>query len=210
MTRAAIIAFVVATLLMAAPAWAKDAGKVQTISALEAREMLAQDNKDTFLVDVRSRAEYTLLGHAPGAYNVPWRFLTDEFQVKGGPYRGGKARETGYQLSDQPNPDFVGVVQSLFKPDDQIIIISATGDQGAQAAGALAEAGFKQIHNIRHGFLGDPFLPKEEDKLAELYSPHYNLRGKVNGWVYWGLPVSHTVDPRMVYPPDLKRMQNQK
>jgi len=53
-------------------------------------------------------------------------------------------------------------------------------------------------------------LSKEHNKLAERHSPHYGQRGRVNGWVYWGLPVVYTMDPRYVYPPDIKRMQTVK
>ena len=194
----------------ALPGWAKEAKKASTISSLEAMEMLGEDQKNTFLVDVRTRFEYLLLGHPPKAYNVPWRLQTTDFQVKGGPFQGGKALDTGYQLTMQPNPDFIGVVQSLFKPEDRLIIISTDGDMGAEAADALVKAGFKKVYNIRHGFLGETLIPKEQDKLAEKFSPHFSQRGRVNGWVYWGLPVSYQIDPRYIYPPDVKRMQTLK
>lgn len=191
-------------------AGAQKGAKIATISALEALQMLRQDSKTTFLVDVRTRSQYTLLGHPPQAYNVPWHFAGTDFQVKGGPYHGGKAGYTGYQLSPESNPDFLGVVQSLFKPGDRIIIISCQGKLGEEAAEVLAKAGFKKVYNIRHGFSGDQLASKDQDKLAEKLSPFYGLRGRVNGWLFWGLPVSHQVDPRYIYPPDLKRMQTLK
>ncbi len=197
-----------ATLALPLATGAKDAKKAGNISALEALQLLKQYPKGTFLIDVRTRAEYVLLGHPPQAYNVPWRFATNDFQVKGAPYHGSKAPVTGYQLSPQPNPDFVEVVQSLFKPGDRLIIISTQGNQGAEAADALVQAGFKKVFNIRHGFMGEVLTSKEHAKLAETLSPYFGLRGRVNGWVYWGLPVSRRVDPRYIYPPDLKRMQS--
>jgi rhodanese-related sulfurtransferase len=204
-----IIIGVIAALLILAPlaSIGKEAKKASTISALQAQEMLKQEGKPGFLIDVRTRAEFALLGHPPLAYNVPWRFATNDFQVKGGPYQGGKAGFTGYQLSARPNPDFAGVVQSLFKPEDRLIIISSYGDSGAEAADELVKAGFKKVYNIRHGFLGEALTAPEQEKLAESFSPFNGLRGKVNGWLFWGLPVSHDIDPRYVYPPDLKRMQ---
>ena len=197
-------------LCLTPPAQAKEAEKAQTISALEAAQMLNQAPKTTFMVDVRTKSQYTLLGHPPRAYNVPWKLSTGIFQVAGGPFQGGKAPFTGYQLSTKPNPDFTGVVQSLFKPTDKIIVISMQGDLGADAADALVAAGFKEVFNLRHGFSGDLLGSKDEGKLAEKYSPLYRLGGKINGWMFWGLPVSHQVDPRYVYPPDLKRMQTLK
>jgi rhodanese-related sulfurtransferase len=208
MPRAFIIAALAAVvILMPMGSIGKEAKKAATISALQAQEMLGQEGKPTFIIDVRTRAEFALLGHPPQAYNVPWRFGTSDFQIKDGPYQGGKAPYTGYQLSANPNPDFVGVVQSLFKPEDRLIIMSAYGDGGADAADALAKAGFKRVYNIKHGFLGDALTAPDQEKLAEKFSPFDGRRAKVNGWVYWGLPVSHSIDPRYVYPPDLKRMQ---
>ncbi len=208
MPRAIIIAAIAAiVILMPIGSIGKEAQNAATISALQAQEMLGQEGKPTFVIDVRTRAEYALLGHPPQAYSVPWRFSTSDFQVQGGPYQGGKAQITGYQLSAQPNPDFVGVVQSLFKSEDRLIMLSTHGDSGADAADALAKAGFKRVYNIRHGFLGDALAAPDQEKLAEKYSPFNGLRGKVNGWLYWGLPVNHNIDPRYVYPPDLKRMQ---
>jgi rhodanese-related sulfurtransferase len=190
-------------------ALAKDAKKARNISVLEAIQMLEQDSRATFLVDVRTRWEYTLLGHPAKAYNIPWRFATTDFQVKGGPYQGGKAPFTGYQLSGVVNPDFVGVAKSLFKPEDKLVIISAKGDQGAEAADALVKAGFRHVFNTKHGFFGDDLAPEDQKNLAEKFSPYWQRPGRVNGWVYWGLPVSHQIDPRYVYPPDLKKMQSQ-
>ncbi|MGD8563772.1 MAG: rhodanese-like domain-containing protein [Desulfarculaceae bacterium] len=192
------------------PGAAKEAKKAVNLSVLEAWQMLAQEPKTTFMVDVRTRAEYALLGHPPGAYNIPWRMATTDFQIKGGPYSGGKAPMTGYQLSPKPNPDFVEVVKSLFKPSDRLIILSAKGDQGAEAADALFAAGFKKVFCIRHGFSGDPLRSQEQDELAQKFSPYFGLSGRVNGWQYWGLPTTMEMNPRYIYPPDLKRMQNQK
>lgn len=191
-------------------AWGKEAQKADTISALEAQQMLTQGPKTTFMIDVRTRPEYALLGHPLQAYNVPWRFATTNFQAKGGPYNGGKADYTGYQLRAEANPDFVGVVQSLFKPMDRLIIISTSGDLGAEAADALVQAGFKRVFNIRHGLWGEPLMAKDQEKLAEKFSPFFSLRGRLNGWIFWGLPVTHEINPRYVYPPDLKRMQTLK
>ena len=187
---------------------AKDAKKASNISALEAAQMLSQEPKTTFLLDVRTRVEYALLGHPPEAYNVPWRLFSGEFQLKDGPFQGGKAPYTGYQLSAQPNPDFISVVKSLsFKPEDRLIVISTEGDLSAEAADALAKAGFENVFNIRHGFLGPKLTAKDQEELAQMFSPYHGRRGRVAGWVYWGLPVSYEVNPRYVYPPDLKQVQ---
>lgn len=210
MTRTIAIFVVTCLLALAAPAMAKQTAEPITISVLEAAQMLASQPKEVFLVDVRTRPEYALLGHPPHAYNVPWRLATSDFQIKGGPYQGDKATYTGYQLSPKPNPDFIGVVKSLFKAGDKLLILSTDGEQGIQAAAALSKAGFTQVFNLEHGFLGQPLVVEKQAELAEKYSPLYGIQGRLNGWVFWGLPVTHQMDPRYIYPPDTKRMQTQK
>jgi rhodanese-related sulfurtransferase len=207
MLRLSIVFVTLCIMLAPAASMGKDAKKASNISPLEAWQMLSQEPKTTFLVDVRTRAEYALLGHPPMAYNVPWRFMTNDFQVKDGPYQDGKASHTGYQLSAKANPDFVNVVKSLFKPEDRLLIVSTQGDLGADAADALFADGFKNVFNIRDGFSGQKLTAKDQDELAEKYSPYFGRRGRVNGWLYWGLPVSFEVNPRYVYPPDLKKIQ---
>ncbi len=210
MVRTIAVIAVSCLLALAAPVHGKQAAEPITISVLEAAQMLASQPKEVFLVDVRTRAEYALLGHPPQAYNVPWRLSTNDFQIKGGPYQGSKAPFTGYQLNPQPNPDFIGVMKSLFKPGDKLLVLSTAGLEGAQAAAALSKAGFTQVFNLEHGFLGQPLVLDKQAELGEKYSPVYGSRGRLNGWLFWGLPVTHQMDPRYIYPPDTKRMQNQK
>jgi len=207
-----IVALLFACLLLPDLTSAKEAKRAHSISELEAAEMLAQETRTTFLVDVRTREEYMLQGHPPQAYNVPWRFLTPDFQVRDGAYAGGKAAYTGYQLAREPNPDFIGVLQSLFKPEDRLIVIATDGEDGTgtDAADVMVKEGFKRVYYIKNGFLGDRLAAKDNDKLIEKLSPYWQQRGRVNGWIYWGLPVSYIIDPKYVYPPDLKRMQTQK
>lgn len=210
MKKTLIVLIILLVSVPCALAAAKSNGQITTVSALKAFDLLLEDPKTTFLVDVRSRSEYVMQGHAPRAYNVPWRFLTDHLGIKGQPNGNSsdKAEFTGYQLDPKPNPAFVGVVQSLFKPKDRLVLISTEGKQAAEAAEALKAAGYLHLYVVEHGFLGDPVSGGEEEELARKYSPHAGQRGRVNGWVFWGLPASNTVDPRYVYPPDLKRMQS--
>ena len=202
-------AAVAVCILLAAPwaAFAKNGGTVHTISALKAQDLRRNGTKNVFVIDVRTRAEYWLVGHLPQAYNVPWRFQTNNFAVKDQPYHEQKASFTGYQLNPEPNPDFLSVVQSLFKPDDHLVLVSNNGVQSAEAAEALAKAGYKNVYNVEHGLWGDPPQSPDEQELVEKYSPFFDRGGRVNGWVYWGLPFSRRVDARYVYPPDIKRMQ---
>ena len=58
-------------LLFPVTAQAAEAQKAKTISSLEAYEMIQQGEKNTFLVDVRCRWEYFLMGHPPQALQHP-------------------------------------------------------------------------------------------------------------------------------------------
>lgn len=203
-----LMLLVAAVVCTAIAAQAKSNGKAVTISALEAWDMLMGDTKNTFLVDVRTRAEYVLQGHPVRAYNVPWRFFSDHLRIKGQANGSAKAEYTGYQLEAKPNPAFVGVMQSLFKPKDRLVLISTNGSGAKQAAQSLLKGGFGHIYIVRHGYLGDRLVSKKQSELAVKLSPLVGRRGRVNGWVFWGLPITYNVDPRYVYPPDLKRMQS--
>jgi hypothetical protein len=78
------------------------------VTPIEAYQMVQKDPQHTFLVDVRTRAEYQFVGHAVGAYNVPFMFLTNDVGKK------------GYNLA--PNPDFVKDLLARFNPDTDTLI----------------------------------------------------------------------------------------
>ncbi len=177
------------------------------IDSLQAYDLLKKDPGHTFLIDVRTRAEYQFAGHPVMAYNIPWRFLTATFAVQGDRiHRGRPVAVTGYQLGPGPNPRFMAVVRSLFKPTDRLLLLSARGRRSAKAAEALLGAGFQKVYNVTDGYWGpsvDPRLPEEVRRLAAKYSTP--RPGRVAGWVYWGLPLTYEIDPKFVYPPDLIR-----
>ena len=78
------------------------------VTPLEAYRMVQKDPQHTFLVDVRTRAEYQFVGHADGAYNIPFMFLTIEVGKK------------GYNLA--PNPNFVKDLLARFNPKTDTLI----------------------------------------------------------------------------------------
>ena len=78
------------------------------VTPIQAYQMVQKDPQHTFLVDVRTRAEYQFVGHAKGAYNIPLMFLTLE------------AGEKGYKLT--PNPDFVKDLLARFNPKTDTLI----------------------------------------------------------------------------------------
>jgi rhodanese-related sulfurtransferase len=176
--------------------------KAPSISPLEAYDILSREPDRAFLIDVRARHEYAF-SHPAQAYNIPWRFAST------GLILDPNNQQAQYQLNQESNPDFAGVARSLFKLDDQLFIICDNGLQSAQASDALLEAGFSQARQIQGGVWGRRFTSKEHPRLAEKYSARYGQGGLIEGWVYWGLPMSYTMDPLYIYPPDIKRAQSE-
>ena len=90
----------------------------------------------TFLVDVRSVAEYVFVGHPVKAYNVPLSFWSEDEQKL------------------VPNDHFVADLQARFQPDDTLIFICRSGGRSLRAAQAAQGAGFKKAVNVTDGFEG--------------------------------------------------------
>lgn len=187
-------------LALAVPALAQEPKNAGRISPLEAYDLMQRAPETTFMLDVRTREEYALTGHPAGAYNIPWRFASHNLQLPADPAAGA-----AYQLNPEPNPDFIGVVRSLFKETDYLLIICDNGTQSAQAGDTLWEAGFKNVAQVQGGVWGEKLTSRDTPRLAEKYSANYGKGGLVNGWVYWGLPMSYQLQPRYLYPPDVKR-----
>ncbi len=192
-------------LLFACPALAadKEAKNATVLSPLEAYDLMMREPETTFLLDVRTREEYAYQGHPLNAYNIPWRFASPSLQISAAQ---GAAPSAVYQLSPESNPDFVGVVRSLFKETDHLLVICDDGLQSAQASDALWQAGFKNVAQVRGGVWGERLTSRETPRLAERYSGNYGRGGLVNGWIYWGLPMRYQLEPRYLYPPDVKRV----
>ncbi len=161
---------------------AGDARLAKNINSLEAYDRLQRGGGNTYLVDVRTPEEYQLVGHPPMAYNIPFVFF------QGGPHR---------------NPHFVKDVASRFKRSDTLLVICRSGSRSAPAADALKQAGFSNVYNVRDGFEGDAFQghsPKEK-ALLQKYSPFYGLRGRVEGWQFYGLPYTYEIKDELIYRP---------
>jgi len=107
---------------------------VETITPQKALEMSAAER--TFLVDVRSVAEYVLVGHPPMAWNIPLSFWSET------------------EASFVPNEGFLDDLKSHFKTDDVLIFICRGGGRSRRAAQTAATAGFIRIFNVGEGFEG--------------------------------------------------------
>ena len=120
------------------------------ITPVEAFRMVQKDPQHTFLVDCRTRAEYQLVGHPVGAFNIPLRFLST------------KVGEKGYLEAD--NPDFGKNLLSQFNPKtDTLILLCRSGNRSCVACNEAIKAGFKEdkVFNLMGGFEGDKNKNKE-------------------------------------------------
>ena len=143
------------------------AQEVKKIRSIEAYDML-NTLPDTYLIDVRSREEYQVVGHPVKAYNFPYMIFTSHFVKEG--------EKPGYQF--QKNKAFAEQVGKVFKKTDNLLILDRDGVRSAPAAKELMATGFKNVFDIFDGFEG-PEFPHFEDpnqlkfyrQLARRYKP---------------------------------------
>ena len=107
---------------------------------------------DAVLLDVRSNEERKFVGHVPGSLHVAWA--------------------TGTSLTR--NPRFVKEVEAKVGRHQAVLLLCRSGKRSAEAATALAKAGFTLAFNVLEGFEGD--LDTQQQ------------RGHFNGWRFLGLP----------------------
>ena len=155
------------------------------VTPSQAYEMVQKDPKHTFIVDIRTRAEYQLIGHPVGAYNIPSKFWN------------GKLGEKKYGMTN--NPGFEKDLLAAFNPaTDKLIFICRSGKRSCFACTAAIKAGWnpKNVCNILGGFEGD----KIENK-----NSIYNGQRKLGGWRNEGLPWTYHINKRLVYKADLTK-----
>jgi rhodanese-related sulfurtransferase len=186
----------VASLTLKGALLAQEPKKIRSIEAYDMLNTLPE----TYLIDVRSREEYQLVGHPVKAYNFPYTFFIPHFAKEGG--------KPGYQF--QKNKAFVEQVGKVFKKTDNLLVLDRDGVRSAPAAKELMAAGFKNAFDVFDGFEG-PEFPHFEDpnqykfyrQLARRYKLSEFEHRRHYGWQWWGLPWSYEMDPEYVYPPDL-------
>jgi rhodanese-related sulfurtransferase len=169
------------------------------ILSIEAYDML-NTVPDTYLIDVRTRAEYQFVGHAPMAHLFPLYFMSDQLVQKD--------EQWEYQLTNN-NKAFVEEISKKFQKDNNLLIISRDGTRSILAARQLIKVGFKNVYNVKDGFEGPPFPTHEDQNRHKFYRqlaqrnkiPAYNHR-RFYGWQWWGLPWTYDIDPKYIYPPD--------
>jgi rhodanese-related sulfurtransferase len=141
---------------------------------------MAQTDAHTFIVDVRTRPEYVLVGHPTMAHHIPIKFWT------------GKHTTKGYGMT--MNESFAQNLKSNFEPKtDTLIFMCRSGARSCAAADAAANAGWPadKIYNMLGGFEGDKV--KNTDSAL-------NGKRTMGGWKNEGLPWTYKVDDKLAYP----------
>ncbi len=127
----------------------------RSLDSMEAFKRVTNNPSHTFIVDVRTQAEYEFVGHPDlpnGAPNIPYKF-----------YPGWKI-----------NNDFVDDVKTRFKESDTIITMCRSGGRAKAAALLLQKSGLPNVFYMSDSFEG----PDDENG-------HRTLSGwKVNGLPY--------------------------
>ena len=176
------------------------AQEAKPILSIEAFDML-NTVPDSYLIDVRTRAEYQFVGHPFMAYLFPYRFFTTTFAKEDDHF--------DYQLGPK-NKAFVEQIAKVFEKDDNLLVISRAGTRSASAAKDLIDEGFKNVFDVVDGFEGPQFPAFEDDNRHKFYR-QLAKRNKIYGyghrrhygWQWWGLPWTYEIDPKYIYPPDL-------
>ncbi len=182
--------------------WAEPSKQILSI---EAYDML-NTVPDTFIIDVRTRAEYQFVGHPVGAFLYPYMFLTKDFEEGVG---------AACYCFDVKNTEFVGEISKAFLKTNNLLIISRDGIRSALAAKDLADAGFENVYNVMDGFEGTPF-PSFKDPDKHKFYRQLARRNNIPdlghrrhaGWQWWGLPWTYEMDPKYIYPPDRSSSKN--
>ena len=162
---------------------AKMAHEGGNVTPAEAFEMVQENPNHTFIVDVRTRPEYQLIGHPVGASNIPVKFWN------------GELGEKGYGMSD--NPNYAKDLLARFNPEtDTLIFMCRSGGRSCFACIEAIKAGWKAEHlfNMLGGFEGDKIKNKNS-----IYDGHR----KLGGWKNEGLPLTYKIDKAHVYKADL-------
>lgn len=129
----AILTVFLLLIIFSGPSLAADEPKA--IDSRESYKMVLKSPSNTFIIDVRTRAEYQFVGHPDlpnGAANIPLKFYP----------------------SWETNNDFVKDIQARYKLDDTLITICRSGTRAEAAAKLLIGAGFKKVFYMTDSFEG--------------------------------------------------------
>ena len=132
------------------------------------------------VLDVRTPEEYTFIGHAEMALNIPLITVV---------YQWNEEKDHYVMIF---NPEFVAKVKEWAKPTDTILVMCRSGDRSKVAVDELAKAGFTNAFTIFDGMEGD--------KVTDPGNLFHGKRMK-NGWKNSGLPWTYKVDLGLAWLP---------
>jgi rhodanese-related sulfurtransferase len=150
------------------------------VNSQQAYAMWKAHPENVTVIDVRTPEEYSYIGHAPMAYNIPSKFMILKYNEKKKTY------------NEVDNKDFVDEVQKNFSKNQTLLLMCRSGHRSASAANLLANAGYKNVYTIYDGFEGD----KVKDELS-----YYKGQRMVNGWKNSGNPWTYEGDKSLMYFP---------
>ena len=191
-----LVSFICLTTFFILPAHSQEP---RNILSIEAYDML-NSLPGTYLIDVRTRAEYQFTGHPEAAHLFPYFFFSGKLEKNKDGWE--------YQFSDK-NKSFLKEISEKFQKDNNLLIISRDGTRSMLAAKELVRNGFIHIYNIKDGFEGASF-PCFEDEIKHKFYRQLAKRNKIStlnhrhfyGWQWWGLPWTYEIDIKYIYPPD--------
>ena len=94
-------------------------------------------NPSTYIVDVRSIAEYVFVGHPEMAANIPLLFWSEN------------------DMKMVSNENFIEDIKARYKPEDTLILMCRSGGRSTRAMKLLEANGFKSLFNMKFGFEGE-------------------------------------------------------
>lgn len=157
----------------------------KNLTPAQAHEMVSKDPAHTFIVDCRTRAEYQLIGHPVGAYNIPLKFWSGNFDKK--------------NYGKSSNPNFGKDLLARFNPNtDTLIFMCRSGKRSCSSCAEAIKAGFsaEKVFNMLGGFEGDKVKYKNSA---------YSGQRKLGGWRNEGLPWTYHIDKKLIFQPDLPK-----
>jgi len=152
------------------------------LTAAQAYDKWKSNPEAVTILDVRTPEEFIYVGHAEMAWNIPVIVHAHQWEP------------SKPALKMVFNPDFIAQVKAHFKPDDALLVMCRSGGRSAKSVDLLAQAGFKNVHNIVDGMEGD--LVEDPESL-------FNGKRLKNGWKNSGLPWTYAVDPKKVCLPSI-------
>src|SRR5512139_1884256 len=132
MRRHLVLSFLLVVAVISETAGVGYGQEAKRILSLEAFDMLSTV-PDTYLVDIRTQAEYQFVGHPFKAYNYPYLFFTATFAKDD--------ERPSYQL--MKNKAFLEQISKAFRKTDNLLLLDRDGTRSVQAAKELLNAGYK-------------------------------------------------------------------